>query len=106
MNEKTKKSIIRATIVCFIGIVIIVVICILVGYNEHQKQENYNNITKIIELKAKQCVKDNVCKKTNITLEELYENKYLEEQINPLTNKKFNKYSYVSYPKYKFVLFE
>ena len=78
-------------------IVIILIISIPTIYkvvDMHQKNLYRVVEEKIIE-KAKECYYTNVCKGPNITLEELYQNNYLEEMSNPVTKEVYNKNSYV-----------
>ena len=62
---------------------------------------------KIIE-KAKECYYDNICLEDKITLQELYDNKYLEVLSNPVSKEYYNSESYVKHEdnKFEFVVVE
>ncbi len=90
------------SLMSFIGIIIIIVICTIVQINSDKQEEIYNKTIKTITQASIECVKEKKCKNKKITLKELYNNKYLEKQINPKTKKEFNKNSYILYPELSF----
>lgn len=74
--------------------------------------KNHNNtLTKVVEDKiqnaAKKCYYEEVCTEDIVTLEFLYEHKYLEEVSNPITKEYYNSKSYVKInDNYKFIVVE
>ena len=72
------------------------------------KKDHEDKLLKVTELRiknaAKQCYLEGTCKEEKITLAFLYEKKYLDVQINPVTKKYYNESSTVSYLNKKIVL--
>lgn len=86
------RIIIYITIVAVLAIIIIPTVYTVI--NNHNTR--LLNIThKRIEEAARDCYLDEVCKDKKITLKELYENKYLEKENNPITKIYYNQESYV-----------
>ena len=97
------KFIINVTIV---GIVLIILIptvyTIIKNHNDRLIKVSY----KRIEEAAKKCVEDEKCTDKKITLKELYDNKYLKKESNPISKEYYNEESYVKKTKdnYKFIV--
>lgn len=90
--EKNYRKIIN---ICIVIIVTIILIPAAYKTNKYHKDKLYNSLeAKIIE-KALKCYNQDECKEKKITLQELYDKKYLEEVINPLNNEYINPNSYV-----------
>ena len=89
---KFNKFIIIFTIVIVFGVIIGVTAFKVITY--HDKKVNLVESKYIIE-KAKRCVYDKVCNESKITLQELYDNGYLEKQVNSITKEYYNNESFV-----------
>lgn len=90
MNQN--KIIINATIVGIILIILIpTVYTIVKKHNDRLISVTY----KRIEEAARDCYLDGICKNNKITLQELYDNKYLEKESNPINKEYYNEGSYV-----------
>lgn len=77
------------------SIIIIILSIILIAltiYKLNKKHEDklYNVLYSEIEYQANRCYLEGNCG-TNITLEELYEKKYLSTQYDPITKEELNK---------------
>ena len=79
--------------------IIILIILLLVGayknLNNHYDKE-YLVINKKILESASKCYLDNVCK-DDITIKDLYDNNYLEKQIDPKTKENINDNRCITY---------
>lgn len=85
-----------------LSIVIIFIIILLIGGFTAYKVISMHNdnlilVTekRIIEA-AQRCWREDKCHNDVVTLKELYENNYLEQEINPLTKEIYNEASYVT----------
>ena len=87
------KIIINTTI---ISIVIIVLIPTLYTIIKRHNDRLIEVSTKRITEAAKKCYEDEKCKNEKITLKELYDNKYLKKESNPITKEYYNEESFVT----------
>ena len=96
------KFVINVTI---IGIVLIIAIPTVYKIVKEHHDRLMMVTTKRIEEAAKDCKLSGVCKTNKITLKELYDNKYLKKESNPVTKEYYNEKSYVKVNKnkYKFI---
>ena len=94
MNKR--KSVFYLTI---FGIIIIIIVATTIKYLDYKKNKKYEFVVNNIESLAKKCVREQKCKKENITLK-----KKLKE-INKLSgNKEFSLDSYVTINDFEFIL--
>lgn len=86
------KVIINITIIA-----IVLIILIPTTYNIIKKHNNrlITVTEKRITEAAKDCYLKDICKNEKITLKELYDNKYLDKESNPITKEYYNESSYV-----------
>lgn len=87
------KWIISGTIVIILGLVI--------GVTTFKVVKMHNNKLLLVEEKyiiekAKKCINEKKCNNDAITLKELYELKYLNKQVNPVTKEYYNEESYIT----------
>ena len=88
----------------------IVIIALMIGIPTfiNVKKDHEEKLLKVTEMEiknaAKRCYLEGVCKEEKITLAFLYEKKYLEAQINPVTKKYYNETSTITYLNKKIVL--
>lgn len=89
MNDKKIFSI-------TIFIIVIPILCVTLNgvYKNHQEKLILVSNKRIIEA-AQKCYLEQKCLDEKITLEKLYEEKYLEEESNPITKEIYNYSSYV-----------
>ena len=91
-DMNTNKITIIGTIIAIILIISIPTIYKVVkDHNEHL----YLVVEEKIIEGAKKCFYDNVCTNNEITLKELYDNKYLSQISDPVTKEYYNEKSYV-----------
>ncbi len=91
-----------AIIISVAGIFILIFAATVMELNKMQKEREYNYALKTIETATIKCINDNKCEMGKITIGELKELKYLEDVINPNTNKPFTDKSYMVYPDLSF----
>ena len=87
------KWIISTTIIIIFGLVIGVTSFKVV--NKHNDKLLLGEEKYIIE-KAKKCKMEKKCNNDNITLKELYDLKYLEKQVNPVSKEYYSLDAYVT----------
>lgn len=87
------KWIISATIIIIFGLIIGVTSFKVV--NKHNDKLLLVEEKYIIE-KAKKCKMEKKCNNDNITLKELYDLKYLEKQVNPVSKEYYSLDAYVT----------
>ena len=86
------KTIIYITIIALVLIISIPTIYTIVK----KHNDRLTAVThKRIEEAAKECYLKNICVDEKITLKQLYENKYLEKESNPITKEYYNEESFV-----------
>lgn len=94
-------------IINFTVAAIVLIILIPTIYNIAKKHnDRVISVTeKRIQEAANNCYLDNICLNEKITLKELYDNKYLEKESNPITKEYYNETCYVirKNGKYKFI---
>lgn len=94
ITEKSmNKWIISATIIIIFGLVI--------GVTSFKVVDNHNDKLLLVEEKyiieaAKKCKIEKECNNDTITLKELYNLKYLEKQVNPVTKEYYSEDAYVT----------
>ena len=73
-------------------IIILIVLISLTGYKLNKRHEDrlYNVLYSEIKYQAKKCFLDKKCE-NNITLDELYEKKYLEIKYDPISKEELDK---------------
>lgn len=86
------KIIINVTILAIVIIILIPTVYKII--NKHNERLLLVT-TKRIEEAAKDCYLDDICLDEKITLQELYNNNYLEQENNPITKEYYNELSYV-----------
>lgn len=97
------KTIIYITVVALVLIILIPTIYTIVK----KHNDRLINVTyKRIEEAAKDCYLKGVCLDEKITLKQLYENKYLEKESDPITKEYYNEESYVERKDKKFKFIE
>lgn len=99
MNKR--KSVFYLTI---FGIIIIIIVATTIKYLDYKKNKKYEFVVNNIESLAKKCVREQKCKKENITLKNLYEKMNVDKFINPIDNKEFSLDSYVTINDFEFIL--
>ena len=93
MEKSMNKWIISTTIIIIFGLVIGVTSFKVV--NKHNDKLLLVEEKYIIE-KAKKCKMEKKCNNDNITLKELYDLKYLEKQVNPVSKEYYSLDAYVT----------
>lgn len=88
---------------------IVLSILLISGYTAYKVVTIHNHNVLLVSEKriieaAKNCVNEDKCEGNKITLKNLYEEKYLEQEINPLTKEIYNDNSYVLIKEEKFVV--
>ncbi len=90
------------------SIIILILIFIPTMYKTVKTHEDnlYKVLNKEVIEAYKKCLNEEVCKSNKATLEELYQNKYLDKLIDPVTKRVYNEDSYVIKKdnNYKFVV--
>ena len=86
------KIIINTTMIGIVLIVLIPTLYTIIKRHNNRLLEVSNK--RIVEA-AKKCYEDEKCKNEKITLKELYDNKYLKKESNPITKRFYNEKSYV-----------
>ena len=85
--------------ITIIGSIIIIILLISIPTGYKVIKRHNDNLKKVVLDKiidsAKKCYYEEVCKTDEITLKELYENKYLDKVSNPITKEYYNELSYV-----------
>jgi len=98
MNEKKV-----CLIITIIGILIIILIqtFILIDEDKLKKEENYikENLTE----RAKKCIQDKKCKEEDISLETLFNQKYINNELKEKL-KSYSKKSTIKYPSFEIEL--
>lgn len=87
MEKKLNNKNIIMISVIIIFLIILIPSCINV-YNNHRKKL-YNSVIDNAKYQALKCFREDNCSET-ITLKELYELKYLDQLVNPLTKEIYN----------------
>ena len=93
MEKSMNKWIISTTIIIIFGLIIGVTSFKVV--NKHNDKLLLVEEKYIIE-KAKKCKMEKKCNNDNITLKELYDLKYLEKQVNPVSKEYYSLDAYVT----------
>ena len=93
MEKSMNKWIISTTIIIIFGLIIGVTSFKVV--NKHNDKLLLVEEKYIIE-KAKECKMEKKCNNDNITLKELYDLKYLEKQVNPVSKEYYSLDAYVT----------
>ena len=86
------KIIIYLTI---IAIIVVITIPTLIKVQANYKEKMYASTISTIETAATKCVNDGLCMEDEITLKELYDNKYLDRVVNPTNKEYFKDSSYL-----------
>lgn len=86
--------------------VLVISVPSIILVNKRHNEKLYNStILKITEA-AKKCVNEEACLKDKIFIKDLYDNKYLEKVINPLTKEYISEDDYVIKKDGKYVYIE
>ena len=93
MEKSMNKWIISTTIIIIFGLIIGVTSFKVV--NKHNDKLLLVEEKYIIE-KAKECKMEKKCNNDNITLKQLYDLKYLEKQVNPVSKEYYSLDAYVT----------
>lgn len=88
----------------FIGIIVLITVSIIVRIYYIDIEKKYSFIEKNIIDATKKCILEEKCSGNIVILEELYNEKYIDIQINPKTKKEFNQKSYIKTLNYEFVV--
>ena len=92
--------------ITLVAIVLIIAIPTTYTVIKKHNEKLIKVVTNRIEYKAKKCYYDEICKNEKITLKDLYDNKYLEKESNPVTKEYYNENSYVTKEKNEFKFHE
>ena len=90
MEKFSKKFIITITLIT-IGLIILIPTIYKIIKDYHN--DSYLVVEKKALEAAKKCWNEKVCLNESITLKELYENKYLDILVNPISKKIYNENS-------------
>ncbi len=77
------------------AIILAVSIPTIIKINNNHYEKLYKVIENEIIYSATLCIRDNICKENKITLKTLYDNKYMEKQVDPKTQEYYNEQYYV-----------
>lgn len=83
------------SIITIIIIIAVIITSSCIKTNKKHKEKMFNSTVRKIEEKALKCYNEEVCPNNKIYLKELYDNSYLEREVNPLNNEYINDESYV-----------
>ena len=88
---------------------IILSLLLIAGFTAYKVINRHNNNLLMVSEKriveaALKCVHEDKCEGDKITLATLYQNNYLEQEINPLTKEIYNQDSYVLIGENKFIV--
>ena len=86
------KVIIYITMTAIVLIIMIPTIYTII--KKHNDRLIEVNNKRIVEA-AKECYLDKICLEEKITLKQLYDNKYLKKESNPITKEYYNENSYI-----------
>lgn len=83
-----------------ISVAIVITFGVVIGVTAFKVMSEHNRKVKIVEEKfiveqAKKCFYDKKCNSDKATLQELYDNDYLDKQVNRVTKEYYNSASYV-----------
>ena len=92
MEVKMSKKIIAFTFILLITL-IAGLTTVKVVKSHHEKELLVS--TKYITEKARLCYKEKKCTNDTVTLKELYDLKYLDKQVNPVTKEYYNENSII-----------
>lgn len=90
-------------------LLIIIAVLLITSFTTYKVITRHNqNIMLVSEKRiveaAKRCLNEDNCEGNKITLATLYTQKYLEQEINPLTKEIYNDNSYVLIDENKFII--
>lgn len=90
-------------------LLIIIAVLLITSFTAYKVITRHNqNIMLVSEKRiveaAKRCLNEDNCEGNKITLATLYTQKYLEQEINPLTKEIYNDNSYVLVDENKFII--
>ena len=91
-----EKSKVFTILIATLTIVLITVATIIKIYNNHIDNQ-FKVIEKEICEAVRECVLDNKCTSEEITINDLIENEYIDEQVNPITKETIDTKTVVSY---------
>ena len=90
---------------------ICLIILLIGGFTTYKVIKKHNDNLMLVSEKriteaASRCFNEDKCEGNKVTLKELYNKKYLEQEINPLTKEIYNENSYITKEEntYKFIL--
>lgn len=89
MEKKTSKINIIILIIFLITLSTLLILTIY-KLNKRHEEKLYDVLYSEIEYAAKECFLEKICE-SNITLQELYEKKYLSIKYDPITKEELNK---------------
>ena len=92
------KIIVTGTLII---IILIIGIPTYINIRKDHEEKELNVVKKRISEAAKKCFLEEKCQGSSTTLEELYNNDYLEEQTNPTNKKLYEPSSKITYEKGK-----
>ena len=88
-----------------VGTIIIILLMIsiptYINVRKDHEEKELSAVKKRISEAAKKCFLEEKCSGTTATLEDLYNNNYLDEQINPTNKKYYEPSSIITYEKGK-----
>ncbi len=84
-----------------VGITILIIFIIISGFTTYKVVKNHREKLYLVTEKriieaAFKCINEKKCTNYPVTLNQLYDNKYLYEEINPVTKEVYNYDSYVT----------
>lgn len=90
------------------GTILIIFLMIGIPTFINVKKDHEEKLIKVTENRikeaAKKCFIDNKCENNKTTLQDLYDKKYLDEQVNPITKKYYDSSSEIEYKNKKIIL--
>ena len=92
-------------IITIIGITIIIIAAVFIKFQKNVEEKEQNYIKENLVIAVKKCIKEEKCLKNTITLSELLDKNYINDNIKEKLNN-FSEESYITYPNYVVTLIE
>ena len=93
--EKTMNNNKIVSLIAIGAIVLVITIPTIINITNNHKSRLFNSIVLKITEAAKKCYLEEKCNDEKIFLKDLYDNNYIDKQINPKTKEYLNENSYV-----------
>lgn len=99
--EKKKSN--KLLIITILTLLLIITIFTIYKINKNHKEKLYNVLYSKIKYASNKCYLDNICKE-EITLKQLYDNKYLDIQYDPISKEELDENLLIKINKDKIII--